>query len=80
MTFNLADFPSHSVDPYEIDVIHPSDFLLDLLDLAPSTVIAELEQQATANRLEPKTQSALLEALSKSGVPTFVDEIRRRTG
>ena len=80
VTFNLTDFPSHSVDPYEIDVIHPSDFLLDLLDLAPSIVIAELEKQATANRLEPKTQGALLDALSKAGVPTFVDEIRRRTG
>ena len=79
VTFNLADFPCQSIDRYEIDVIHPADFLLDLLDLAPSIVTAELEEQATANRLEPNTRGALLDALSRAGVPSFVDEVRRRT-
>ena len=45
-TFNLVDFPGPSVDPYEVDVIHPANFLLDLLDLAPSIVITGLEEQA----------------------------------
>ena len=51
VTFNMADFPAPSVNPHNIDVIHPADFLLDLLDLAPSIVITELNSQATANRL-----------------------------
>ncbi len=79
VTFNLDDFPDSSVDPYEIDVIHPDRFLLDLLDLAPSTVIAELERQASANRREPRTLSGLLDALGRAGVPLFGDEARSRT-
>ena len=80
VTFNLNDFPDSSVDPYEIDVIHPDGFLLDLLDLAPSIVIAELEQQAAANRREPKTLSGLLDALRRAGAPSFGDEVRCQTG
>ena len=80
VTFNLHDFPSLSVDPYQIDIIHPDDFLLDLLDLAPSIVIAELGRQAAANRREPRTLSGLLNALGRAGVPSFVDEVRRRVG
>lgn len=78
VTFNLNDFPGSSVDPYEIDVIHPDSFLLDLLDLAPAVVIAELEQQAAANRRDPKTLDGLLNALGRAGVPLFGDEVRCR--
>lgn len=78
VTFNLNDFPGSSVDPYEVDVIHPDSFLLDLLDLAPSIVVAELEQQAAANQREPRTLSGLLDALRRAGVPSFADEIRWR--
>lgn len=78
VTFNLDDFPDSSVDPYEVDVIHPDRFLLDLLDLVPSIVIAELERQATANRREPRTLSGLLDALTRAGVPSFGDEVRSR--
>ena len=76
VTFNLDDFPDSSVDPYEIDVIHPDRFLLDLLDLAPAIVIAELEQQAAANRRDPKTLGGLLDALGRAGVPSFADKVR----
>ena len=78
VTFNLDDFPDSSVDRYEIDVIHPDRFLLDLLDLAPSIVIAELEQQAAAHRRDPKTLSGLLDALGRAGVPSLGEEVRCR--
>ena len=59
VTFNEADFPPTSVDPFEIDVIHPDAFLLDLLDLSPRLVIDELTQQAAANRRHPRTLNHL---------------------
>lgn len=79
VTFNVGDFPAASVDPFEIEIIHPDTFLLDQLDLAPSPVVDELGRQAAANRREPKTLSSLLDALAKAGVSSFADEIRRRT-
>jgi hypothetical protein len=79
VTHNVDDFPVGSVEAYEIEVIHPDTFLLDLLDLAPGRVIDELRQQATANRREPKTLLGLLDALTEPGAPGFADEVRRRT-
>ena len=79
VTFNLRDFPGASVDPYEIEVIHPDTFLLDHLDLAPVVVLDQLSRQATANRRQPRTLPNLLDALARAGVAAFADEVRRRT-
>lgn len=76
VTFNESDFPRESIEGFEIEVIHPSIFLLDLLDLDPKGVVDELEKQAAANRTEPKTLSALLRALEIAGVPEFAEEVR----
>ena len=79
MTLNVDDFPAASTEPFEVDVIHPDAFLLDLLDLAPTLVIAEIREQAIANRREPRTLESLLSALSKAGAPNFAHETRTRT-
>ena len=79
VTFNERDFPAESVDPFTIDVIHPDAFLLDLLDLAPRRVLDELEDQAAANRREPNSVAALLDALTRAGTPRFAEEARCRS-
>lgn len=78
VTFNVTDFPSTSVDHLDIDVVHPDDFLLDLLDLAPRVVVAALRTQVAQNRREPLSWTSLLEVLARAGVPRFVAELRRR--
>lgn len=79
VTFNLDDFPAASVDRFEIEAIHPDTFLLDQLDLAPAAVLDEIARRAAANRRQPKTLPRILDALAKAGVPSFADEVRRRT-
>lgn len=78
VTFNKADFPAISVDPFEIEVISPDAFLLDQLDLAPGIVLEELGLQAAGNRQAPNTLRQLLDALALAGVPDFIEEVRRR--
>ena len=78
VTFNLDDFPARSVGPYQVEVLHPDEFLLDQLDLAPSVVLDELRLQAAANRREPRSVTTLLDALERAGAPAFADEVRRR--
>lgn len=35
VTFNLKDFPQVKSDAFNISVLHPDDFIFDLLDLPP---------------------------------------------
>jgi hypothetical protein len=77
VTFNIRDFPAASVAAFEVEVVTPEDFLLDLLDLAPGTILRVLRAQAARHKREPKNVPGLLNALAKGGVPQFADEVRR---
>ncbi len=76
VTFNLADFPAESTDPHSVTVLHPDQFLLELLAKSPLDVIDELGRQAADYRHDPRTLPKLLEALSVK-VPRFADEVHR---
>jgi len=44
VTFNLRDFPDSALKPFDIEAVHPDDFLLNQLDLYPGVVVGCLEQ------------------------------------
>ena len=75
VTFDLYDFPPEACDPVGVEAIHPHEFLLDLYDLDPEGVRAALEQQA-GDLNPPWPLDELLRALTKAGVPRFVDAVR----
>lgn len=77
VTFNLKDFPPSSVEPWGVETVHPDQFLLNQLDLAPGHVLAALRQQSQDYNRPPMSISDLLARLSRSGVPEFADECRR---
>jgi predicted nucleic acid-binding protein len=80
VTFNLKDFPAAGLAALDLEVIHPDDFLLDALDLAPPRVLAALDRQVARYRRQPTKLVGLMDALARCGVPGFADEIRRRIG
>jgi predicted nucleic acid-binding protein len=77
VTFNIRDFPEPSLKSYDIDALHPDDFLLDQLDLHPGATVQALRDQAAAYRREPTTVAGLLGRLERSGLPGFAAEVRR---
>lgn len=71
VTFNLKDFPLDSVEPFDIVVKHPDDFLLDTLSEYGVTVLTEiLQQQAAALKKPPMSLRELLQRLSRQ-TPNF---------
>lgn len=76
VTFNLRDFPQSSLDPYDIEAVHPDAFLLDQLDLHRSRVIDGLHEQAARYQKSPMATSELLGALARSGLPDFAEAVR----
>ncbi|MFS8067029.1 MAG: PIN domain-containing protein [Byssovorax sp.] len=80
VTFNLSDFPRSKLVSYEVEAVHPDDFVLDLLDLGPGTVCAVVKEQSSALRNPPRTLGDLLETLRNQGLVRSVGKLRELYG
>jgi predicted nucleic acid-binding protein len=78
VTDNISDFPPTSTQPHALQVLTADQFLLELLDASPATVILTLTRQAERYKREPKTLDGLLASLSRAGLPNFTNEVRRQ--
>ena len=78
VTFNLKDFPAQVLDPFDIEAIHPDDFLGHQLELAPELVRQALREQAAATAKPPLPIASLLQTLDRAGCPTFAAECREQ--
>lgn len=77
VTANTRDYPADALEPLHIEVIHPDDFLVDQLDLAPRIVLDVLREQAAHTRRPALTPVDLIARLARAGVPAFADEAGR---
>ncbi len=77
VTFNLKDFPADSTAAFEIEVVHPDDFLLDQLDLFPGVVVGTLRHLVTIYDSPPVSMDELLQSLARAGVSKFANEVPR---
>jgi hypothetical protein len=76
VTFNLKDFPASALSKYGVEALHPDDFLLDLIDLAPGTLCAAVVKQAGALRRPPMTIGEVLDTLRALGLVESVAKLR----
>lgn len=80
VTLNLRDFPAHSLGEYEVEAIHPDDFVLDLLDLSPAAVVGAVQEQARALKNPPRTLGDVLDTLRDNGLVQSVAKLRELCG
>ncbi len=80
VTANLADFPDDRLAPYDVEVIHPDDFVLDLIDLAPGAVATVVVAQAADLKNPPRTVDDLLDTLREQGLGRSVAKLREIFG
>jgi predicted nucleic acid-binding protein len=76
VTFNLRDFPASAMSKYGLEALHPDDFVLDLVDLAPGAVCAALVKQASALREPPMTVHQVLDRLLELGLVQSTAQLR----
>jgi hypothetical protein len=48
VTFNLKHFPKEALDPFDVEAIHPDEFLVNQFHLDDTLVVAKFTEQATA--------------------------------
>lgn len=80
VTFNLRDFPGDQLTPFGVEAIHPDDFVVDLIDLAPGVVTNVVAEQAAALRNPPRTIAEMLDTLRDQGLPQAVAKLRALFG
>lgn len=76
VTFNLKDFPEESIKPYDIDVIHPDDFILYQIDMAPTACCRAIHDQRAALRNPVMEVDSFLATLQKQQLPQTASRLR----
>ncbi|MER5392413.1 PIN domain-containing protein [Saccharopolyspora sp. NPDC002686] len=78
VTYNVRDFPASALVHYNVEAVHPDDFLLDQLDLYPRQTLDSLRRQVEAYRKPPQSVDALLAHFgTRCELPRFAAEARR---
>lgn len=72
VTFNLKDFPSDALEPFEIEAVHPDDFIADLFDLDRAAVLEAVQAQRASLKNPPHTARELLDRLLVQGLTQSV--------
>lgn len=78
VTFNMKDFPTYSIAPFDIEVAYPDDFLLDQLDLYYAPTLRALVELVDGYGSPSMTVDDFLIAMTRAGVPRFADMARDR--
>jgi len=65
LTFNLKDFPSKSILKYPVKVIHPDDFIVQILSEDTALVKSAFKKQVLNLKNPQKTKKEVLEILTK---------------
>lgn len=77
VTSNLKDFPAEKLSQYDIQAIHPDDFLVGRLDAAPGLICTVLKRQRESLRNPPRTVEELLITLEGHGLVQTVNHLRQ---
>jgi hypothetical protein len=73
---NLKDFPADVVAPFGIEIQHPDDFVLHLLNLAPGIVMAAAAAHRQSRRKPPKSVIEYLDTLERQGLTQTASVLR----
>lgn len=76
VTDNVKDFPAVALDPHGLDALTADEFVGDLIELAPDSVLEAVRRQAAALKNPPSTIEMLLDKLARQGLERSVGKLR----
>jgi predicted nucleic acid-binding protein len=69
VTFNIADFAAaHLKEHLRIEVLHPDDFVMDLIDLNEKRAVAAFRELRARKKNPPWVPNELVQRLQKAGL------------
>ena len=76
VTRNLKDFPKSELDKYNIEAIHPDEFIFYQFDFNAGAVINAFREQRLSLKNPSYNQDEFLDRLSAQELPQTVSELR----
>ncbi|NOT68944.1 MAG: PIN domain-containing protein [Methylophilaceae bacterium] len=80
VTFNQKDFPADYLQTFQIEVIHPDDFIYYQIDMAPAISCTAFRAQRNALKKPPMTVDEFLTCLQKQQLPQTVSLLKNYSG
>lgn len=72
VTFNLKDFPKNTLEAFDIESLHPDDFIADLWDLDQAAVLEAARRQRASLKMPPLSARHYLDKLLQQKLPETV--------
>ena len=76
VTMNLKDFPSEVLEQYQMEAMHPDEFILQFIELAPDAVLDAAETHRRSLKNPPKSVEEFHATLEAQGLPETVAALR----
>lgn len=77
VTLNLKDFPGECLTQFDIESLHPDDFISDLFDLNHALALQAAAEQRASMRRPAKSVEEYLESLLRQGLPMTAKALDR---
>lgn len=75
VTMNLKDFPRNLMAEFEIEALHPDEFIMDLFDLNQALVLKAVNAQRASFRQPAMGVTVYLDSLLRQGLPMTVSAL-----
>lgn len=76
VTLNQKDFPASALQKFNIEALHPDDFITDLLDLSPGLALEAVRRQRQSLRHPPLSTDDFLDMMLKQGLNGTVSVLK----
>jgi predicted nucleic acid-binding protein len=77
VTANLKDFPKEVLAAYNIEALHPDDFIMNQLELVPRGALLSIKQVRLRNKNPPINAADFIFMIEKSGLPQTAQHLRQ---
>ena len=76
ITFNLKDFPERKLSLFDIQAVHPDEFLSDMFEMNPALCLKAAQQHRRSLKNPAMTVDEYLDCLQRQKLPRFVSKLR----
>jgi PIN domain len=76
VTYNLKDFPPQVLERYDIEAIHPDDFILNQLELAERVALTAIKAMRARLKNPPRTAEEFISKLEACQLPQTAAYLR----